>query len=134
MTLLLATACWKLGCCSWQLPASERPVMVNRSSTPPFGLLVSGCPFCFTKNGKRASRVGPVAVMKGGVVSLGATVPAKANCGFIAGPEPPDAGWAWQDLHELELNRGPRPLLPVGLLVTDSTSAKRFWPSSKNAA
>ena len=84
------------------------------------------------KNGKRASRVGPVAVIKDGVVSLGA-VPllVKLNWGLVAAPVPPTAGCAWQELQLVELKRGPKPLLPVGLLETDSTSWKRFWPSVK---
>ena len=46
---------------------------MNRSSTPPLGLLVLAVPLELKKNGNRASRVGPVAVMKYGVASLGAT-------------------------------------------------------------
>src|SRR5580704_16282980 len=73
MTLLAATAAAKLGCCSLHVPASERPVTVYRSSTPPLGALVLTLPLELKKNGKRASRVGPLAVMKDGVVSRGAT-------------------------------------------------------------
>src|ERR1700678_716722 len=64
-------SCWavaKLGCERLQLPASERPETVNRSSTPPFGELVFTLPLALKKNGKRASRVGPVAVMNDGSV------------------------------------------------------------------
>src|SRR5579864_6226986 len=93
MMLFAAWAAAKLGWGRLQLPASERPETVNRSSTPPLGLLVLAEPLLLKKNGNRASRVGPVAVMKYGVASLGATaLPAKANCGFIAGPDPPIAG------------------------------------------
>src|SRR5579864_3977251 len=91
--LLALAAALKLGWLRVQVPASERPVTVNRSSTPPLGLLVLADPSALKKNGKRASRVGPLAVIKNGVVSLGAT-PSLVNlaCGFTAGPDPPTAG------------------------------------------
>src|SRR5580704_9683995 len=77
MTLFSATAVAKLGCGSAvllvQVPASERPVTVNRSSTPPLGELVFTEPLALKKKGNRASRVGPVAVMKDGMVLPGAT-------------------------------------------------------------
>src|SRR5579872_775619 len=127
MRLLAACAALKLGCCRLQAPASARPVTVNRSSTPPLGALVLAVPSALKKKGKRASRVGPFAVIKNGVVSLGATpVLTNLNWGFTAGPVPPTAGCAWQETQLLELNRGPRPLLPVALLETDSTSWNRF--------
>lgn len=95
MMLLAAFAALKLGCDRLQVPASPRPLTVNKSSTPPFGLLRFAEPLLLKKNGKRASRVGPVAVIKNGVVSLGATeLPANANCGFIAAPVPPTVGCA----------------------------------------
>src|SRR5580704_1602831 len=89
------SAALKLGCCRLQLPASERPETVNRSSTPPLGLLVLTVPFGLKKNGNLASRVGPVAVMKYGVESLGA-VPLLVNWnwGLTAAPVPPTAGCA----------------------------------------
>src|SRR5580704_14309025 len=88
--LLAACAAAKLGCGRLQLPASERPVTVNRSSTPPLGALVSAVPFELKKKGNRASRVGPLAVMKYGVVLSGATeLPANANCGLTAELLPP---------------------------------------------
>ena len=91
--LFAASAAAKLGCVRLQLPASERPVTVNRSSTPPLGALVLAVPLELKKNGKRASRVGPFAVMKYGVVLSGATgLPANSNWGFTAGPLPPIAG------------------------------------------
>src|ERR1700722_16825863 len=122
----------KLGCGRLQLPASERPVTVNRSSTPPLGALVFTEPLLLKKNGNRASRVGPLAVIKDGVVSLGAT-PALLNWnwGLIAAPDPPIAGCAWHELQLFELNRGPRPLLAPP--ETDSTSWKRACPSVKKA-
>src|SRR5580704_4900066 len=93
--LLAACAAAKLGCGRLQAPASERPLTVKRSSTPPLGLLVLAEPLELKKNGNLASRVGPVAVMKNGVASLGATgLPAKVNCGLLAAPVPPTTGWA----------------------------------------
>src|SRR5580704_11127786 len=91
MTLFSDTAVAKLGCGSvvllLQVPASERPVTVNRSSTPPLGSLVLTDPLLLKKNGKRASRVGPVAVMKDGMVLPGATpLLVNRNCGLVAGP------------------------------------------------
>src|SRR5215813_29025 len=95
MMLLAFCAALKLGCGKLQLPASERPVTVNKSSTPPFGALVLAVPLALKKNGNRASRVGPLAVMKDGVVSLGAPpLLVNENCGFTAAPDPPTAGWA----------------------------------------
>src|SRR6516162_7022516 len=93
MTLFVATACAKGGCATEQEPASERPVIVKRSSTPPLGALVLTLPFELKKKGKRASRVGPLAVMKLGMVLLGA-VPSATNWnwGFAVGPDPPGAG------------------------------------------
>ena len=44
---------------------------MNRSSTPPLGALKLTVPLALKKNGNRASRVGPLAVMKYGVVSAG---------------------------------------------------------------
>ena len=80
MMLLADRAALKLGCGRLQTPASDRPETVNTSSTPPLGALVLAEPLELKKNGNRASRVGPLAVMKNGVASLGATeLPAKAN-------------------------------------------------------
>src|SRR5271154_6855786 len=73
MMLFAWLAAVKLGCGRLQLPASLRPLTVNTSSTPPFGALVFTVPFELKKNGKRTSRVGPLAVMKYGVESFGAT-------------------------------------------------------------
>src|SRR6202161_2514557 len=109
------TAVAKLGCGSVVLllhvPASERPVTVYRSSTPPFGSLVFTDPLLLKKNGKRASRFGPVAVMKDGIVLPGATPSVgNWNSGLVAALLPPIAGWAWHELQLFELNRGPSPL------------------------
>src|SRR5215467_202161 len=68
MMLLAAFAALKLGCCRLQLPASERPETVNRSSTPPLGLLVLAVPLALKKNGNRASLTGPLAATKNGIV------------------------------------------------------------------
>src|ERR1700722_3224360 len=93
MMSFTASAAAKLGCGRLQLPASLRPLTVKISSTPPLGLLVLTVPFALKKNGNRASRAGPLAVMKFGVESLGATeLPANAHCGLLAGPVPPIAG------------------------------------------
>src|SRR5580765_5638600 len=112
MMLFTAFADVKLGCARLQAPASGRPETVKIVSTPPFGELTFTEPFLLKKNGKRASTVGPVGVMKYGVLSLGAT-PFVVNCacGFDAGPDPPIAGCAWHETQLLELNRGPSPLL-----------------------
>src|SRR5437899_2272415 len=108
MRLLVAAAWAKLGWVSVQLPASARPVMVKIVSTPPLGLLGLGLPLASKKNGKRASRVGPVWVINAGRVSRGASeLPATENCGLVALPVPPMAGWAWQIPQETSLNRGP---------------------------
>ena len=75
------------------------------------------------KNGNRASRVGPVAVMNEGTVFPGATpLLTNWNCGLVAGPVPPTAGCAWHELQLFELKRGPKPLFPAGLPETDSTA------------
>src|ERR1700733_6525304 len=71
MRKIMSFSCWAVAKLGWgmlQLPASERPETVNRSSTPPLGELVFTLPFALKKNGKRASRVGPVAVMNDGSV------------------------------------------------------------------
>src|SRR5579872_5451398 len=67
---LSAAAVAKLGWGMLQPGAgtSLRPEMTNRSSTPPFGAAVLAVPLALKKNGKRASRVGPLAVMKEGMV------------------------------------------------------------------
>src|SRR5271166_101575 len=85
MMLLVCCAVLKLGCGRLHVPASGRPLTVNRSSTPPLGAFVLGEPLELKKNGNRASRVGPFAVMNDGVVSWGATPSlVNWNCGFTA--------------------------------------------------
>src|SRR5580765_6040570 len=135
ITLPVATAWAKLGCVILQAPASTRPVMVYRSSTPPFGLFTSGLPAALKKNGKRASRTGPVAVMNDGTVLRAPSNVAWATCGLVAGLVPPTAGAAWQAAQLLELKRGPRPepSSPATVPETESTSAKVSSASLKKA-
>src|SRR6266446_364157 len=66
--LFAALAALKLGCGRLQLPASARPERVNRSSTPPLGAFGLALPNWSKKNGKRASRTGPLACTKNGMV------------------------------------------------------------------
>src|SRR5579864_3106299 len=68
MMLFAALARLKLGCCRLQVPASERPETVNRSSTPPLGALGLALPDGSKKNGNRASRTGPLGTTKNGMV------------------------------------------------------------------
>src|SRR5216684_1217526 len=131
MILFVTLAVLKLGCCRLQLPASVRPETVKRSSTPPLGAFGLGLPNWSKKNGNRASRTGPLAVMNDGIVLVDPLTKPLAitrNWGLVAGPVPPTAGWRWHPEHCTKLKRGPRPLLPVGLFVTDSMSWKRAWP------
>src|SRR5215470_4073990 len=104
MMLLAALAALKLGCCKLHAPASARPLTVKRSSTPPFGLLTLAVPFALKKKGKRASRTGPLAATKKGMVLVAPlTVPLAITwlwglgptLGkiFAAGLVPPGAGW-----------------------------------------
>src|ERR1700730_1927515 len=81
---------------------SPRPAMVKISCTLPSGL-PSACLM------KRASRTGPLEVMKEGTVFQGAIVAARASWGLTAGLVPPRAGWMWQPPQESRLNRGPSP-------------------------
>ncbi len=103
MMLLAALAALKLGCPRLQLPASLRPLTVNRSSTPPLGALRLAVPSGLKKNGNRASRTGPLAATKNGMVLvLPLTTPLAITwlCGFgptlgkiaEAGLVPPGAG------------------------------------------
>src|SRR5262249_47808605 len=94
MMLLVCRAKAKLGCRRLQVPASERPVMVNRSSTPPLGLLGLGLPFASKKKGNRASRTGPVEVTKLGMIFWAPSAVASVTWGLVAGEVPPAAGCA----------------------------------------
>src|SRR5947209_4356265 len=104
MRLLAAWAAAKPGCCRLQLPASARPLTVNKVSTPPFGFAVLAVPLALKKNGNRASRTGPVAVMNEGMVFvLPLTTPLTMTWLWGLGPTlgkmlalglvPPGAGW-----------------------------------------
>src|SRR5216683_1558033 len=120
--LLAADAAAKPGCCRLQPAASARPLTVNMVSTPPFGLLTLAVPLALKKNGKRASRTGPVAVMKDGMVlveplttplaitwlwGLAPTLGKTLALGLV----PPGAGCEWHPPHPSRLNLGPRPRL-----------------------
>src|SRR5258708_7626285 len=106
-----------------QPTASARPVITKRSCTEP-----SLTPLLFLN---RASRTGPFAVTNHGTVFFAPLKVATAICGFCAGLDPPSSGCAWQDMHWLELKRGPSPLFAP--FVTLSTSANRACPSRKYA-
>src|SRR6516162_6761537 len=93
--------------------ASERPVITNKSWTPP-----SGVPLGLRM--KRASRTGPLAVMKRGILLVAPSAVAIAICGLFAGLEPPAAGNAWQPLQLVALKRGPRPD-PFSLVMLPET-------------
>src|SRR5260221_477569 len=103
MRLPAAFAALKLGCVRLHTPASARPLTVNRSSTPPFGALTLAVPLALKKNGNRASRTGPLARTKNGIVLVLPLTTALAItwlCGFAptlgkiaaAGLLPPGAG------------------------------------------
>src|SRR5579864_1189263 len=123
--LLAACAAAKPGCCKLQAPASARPLTVNMVSTPPFGFAVLAVPLALKKNGKRASRTGPAAVTKDGMVFVELlTTPFAITwlCGLAPtlgktlalGLVPPGAGCEWHPPHPSRLKRGPRPgLSPV---------------------
>src|SRR5205809_8004837 len=122
MRLLAAAAAAKPGWVRLQPAASARPLTVNRSSTPPFGLLTLAVPLALKKNGNRASRTGPVAVTKDGMVLvLPLTSPLAITWLWGLGPTlgktladgllPPVAGCEWHPPHPSRLNRGPRPTL-----------------------
>src|SRR6185437_7967287 len=107
--------------------------MVNRSSTPPFGLLVSGLPNWSKKKGKRTSRTGPVEVINDGIVLRAPSAVASVTCGFVLGLVPPAAGWAWHNAQPLELKRGPRPVPASMVPETESTSLNVSRASLKKA-
>src|SRR5690242_11736771 len=92
MTLFACCAAAKGGCTRLQPEAPARPETVYSVSTPPFGALVFTVPLALKKNGKRASRTGPPAVMKVGtefVEPLAIPVEIAWNCGLLLGLEPP---------------------------------------------
>jgi hypothetical protein len=94
VTLFSATAAPKFGCAKTQPGASDRPCIEKRSCTPPSGV-PSGL------SAKRASRIGPFAVMNDGIAFVAPIAFASVTCGFVAGLEPPTAGNMWQLPHEL---------------------------------
>src|ERR1700675_3885660 len=96
--------------------------MVNRSCTPLSDL-------------KRASRTGPFAVTKGGILFVAPFFCPTVNCGFwpamfptkgkafMLGDVPPVAGCEWQGTQEALLEAGPNPPLPgPAAKLTGSTS------------
>jgi hypothetical protein len=85
ITLFAASSAAKFGCAKTQPGASERPCVEKRLCTLPSGV-PSGL---FTK---RASRIGPFAVMKDGITFVAPSVFASVTCGLVVGLEPPTAG------------------------------------------
>ena len=82
ITLLRASSASNDGCAIWQRSAPFMPAMVNRSCTPP-------------SDSNRASRTGPFAVMKeGNLFFIVLRLFKNETCGFLAGLDPPDAGFA----------------------------------------
>ena len=102
-----------------QLGASVRPVITKRACTLP-----SGTPLLFLK---RASRIGPFAVINQGIVFVAPFKWATSGRGFCAGLVPPIAGCEWQEKHWFELKRGPSPLFEPP--CTTSISANLPCPS-----
>src|ERR1700677_1474394 len=87
MMLFADSAAAKLGWGKLHLPASDLPETVYRSSTPPLGAFVFADPFELKKKGKRASRVGPLAVINEGIVlfdPLAIPLAITSNSGFAA--------------------------------------------------
>lgn len=112
--------CWiawaKFGCWMLQPWASTREVITRRSCTPP-----SGVPSGFLI--KRASRIGPFAVMKDGtVLVLEPPLAAIAGNGLIAGLLPPMLGCEWHAAQLSALKRGPRPEPGAPFTVPDTES------------
>src|SRR5437667_7296069 len=143
MMLFAALAALKLGCCKLQAPASVRPVTVNRSSTPPLGALWLALPNWSKKNGKRASRTGPLARTKYGMgLVLPFTTPLAITWLWGFGPTlgkipeaglvPPGAGCEWHAPHESKLNRGPRPGLSPVTVWCSLNCASPVWKKAKS--
>src|SRR4029077_16721488 len=131
MMLLFCWACLKFGCCRLQRRAPALPETVKNASTPPFGALLFGTPWEFAKKGKRATSVGPWAVMNEGMVLVEPdAIPCVMawNCGLFGGLLPPTAGCAWHPEQLLKLKRGPSPLFAPP--DTTSSSWKRPRPLS----
>src|ERR1700730_18684686 len=104
---------------------SPRPAMVKISCTLPSGL-PSACLM------KRASRTGPLEVMKEGTVFQGAIVAARASWGLTAGLVPPRAGWMWQPPQESRLNRGPSPSATAS--TCENCGTPWLWKKSSSPA
>src|SRR5882724_3644446 len=83
-------------------PGSTRPLMTNNECTPP-----SRAPEGV--NLKRASRIGPLAVMNVGRMFLAPSAVATVACGLTGGDEPPWVGKLWQPSQLSRLKRGPSP-------------------------
>src|ERR1700733_11131032 len=104
--------------------------MVYRSWTPPAWAESSLGGSTATK---RASRTGPLLVMKDGIVLVAPSSVASATWGLGIGSwglvspglVPPTAGWAWHMAQLLPLNVGPRPEPASIVPETESTSLKR---------
>src|SRR5262249_50754965 len=111
ITLLVETAVAKSGCASEQPTASDRPVIVYRAWTPP-----SSAPLEVLI--KRASRMGPSAVINDGTAFVAPSNVASAPCGFCTeccglvspGLLPPPDGSAWHCAQLLPLKVGPSPI------------------------
>src|SRR5258706_6652691 len=106
--------------------ASGRPLMTNRSWTPPS-----------VEN--RTSRTGPFPLRIGTVVVTRASWAAEDSAGFVwgftEGLDPPTAGCLWQPAQLSRLKRGPNPAsVPGTLPVTDATSLNESSPALKNFA
>jgi len=132
ITLFWASAAAKSGWVMVQPGASVRPLMTNRSCTPP-----SGVPSRLRT--KRASRTAPVVVMNDGTPFLARSNVAIATCGSVRGFVPPTAGGAWQPEQLFMLNPGPKPLplrMPGGgslrLPETESISRNRRRAAEKS--
>src|SRR5205085_5928320 len=88
ITLLPATWEAKFGCPRLQPGASVRPAMVNKSWTPPSSGpvgLAGSLGLVKVVDTKRASRTGPLAVMKEGTVLRAPSRVANATCGLGTG-------------------------------------------------
>src|SRR5260370_37999835 len=95
MILWVSCAMKTPGCGKRHLPVPDRPEPVNKPAPPPLGAFVFGLPFASKKNGKRASRVGPVEVMNDGMLLVEPlTIPLAITCdsGLVAGLVPSIVG------------------------------------------
>src|SRR4029077_12217415 len=83
---------------------------------------------------KRASRMGPFAVMKDGTVLVAPALAAIAGNGLVAGLVPPIAGCEWHAAQLSALKRGPRPWpgAPETVPDTESISWKTSCADVKN--